>query len=377
MRPMSARLFYEQFGGGTASRVSQNFIRLASAGWLRLVRIVPRGGARRGAVEHFYRATEPAYFDAPTWALLPYSLRVGSTWNVYKHVAPRLRAGIEGLNVEAEWARRLTCEQWVLDEIGWNRAIAAVDTHYQAIFEEQQDSRFRAQHDEILLMPADVFIFAFQSAGAYAEPRCIGLVEQPTEPMAPFPERLAPVMRDDLLRAVAEALNWRSMSPVQFYREHGGISRDQVWRRFKGLNRHGWATQVDKKSGGTRRGATEHFYRATKPTYDDFDACADPPESLEKSEHWQTFEQFCADAVGSMEADVFDARANRYVTWSNVLLDGRGREGVSRTLDSLRDAIASEAGEAKKRLKTSKERPLILTLSLAAMDSIETGLREP
>lgn len=367
MREMSATQFHAECGGGALSRVSQNFSRLAAADWLRLVRTAPAGGARRGAEEHFYRATEPAYFDAETWALVPYSLRVGSTWNVYKQVAPQLRASLEVSNTE--WVRDLTCDQWVLDDAGWRRVIEAIDAFFQAIFEEQQDSRLRAQHGESTLRPADIFMVAFESARSYSTPLGLSLVERQAEPLTPFTERLAPVFRDDVLLEIAERLNTQDVSPTQFYREVGGASRGQIWRRFRGLEKHGWAARVREETGGGRRGGTEHFYRATKPGYRDFDACADPPPSLRKSESWETFEHLCADAVGSMKAGVFDARTDRYVTWSNVVLDERGWEHVTSGLDALHKLVAAEERHARDRLKESGGTPVTMTVSLAARES--------
>ncbi|HEU4906728.1 MAG TPA: hypothetical protein VFT19_11540, partial [Solirubrobacterales bacterium] len=37
-REMSPKQFYEEFGGGSISRVTKNFQKLAEAGWLRHVR---------------------------------------------------------------------------------------------------------------------------------------------------------------------------------------------------------------------------------------------------------------------------------------------------------------------------------------------------
>lgn len=366
MREMSAKQFQAECGGGALSRVSQNFSRLAETGWLRLVRTAPAGGARRGGKEHYYRATEPAYFDARTWALVPYSLRVASSWNVFKQVTPQLRASLEATNLE--WVRDLTCDQWVLDEIGWSRIIEAIDSFFQEIFEEQQDSRLRGQHGSTL-RTADIFMVAFESAGTYSTPLGLSLVEHNTEPLTPFVERLAPVFRDDVLLEITQTLNTRDMSPTQFYREAGIGSRSQIWHRFRGLEKHGLAARVREETGGVRRGGTEYFYRATKPGYRDFDPCAGVSASLGKSESWEAFEHLCADAIGSMKAGVFDARTDRYVAWSNVALDERGWERVTSGLDALHALVAAEERDAADRMEKSGGRPVTMTVGLAARES--------
>lgn len=74
MRDMSPTQFHGEFGGGSVSRVDRHVQALAGGGWAMLVE-EKSGGQRRGGIEHFYRATEQAAIDGPTWAQLP-SLRL-------------------------------------------------------------------------------------------------------------------------------------------------------------------------------------------------------------------------------------------------------------------------------------------------------------
>jgi DNA-binding transcriptional ArsR family regulator len=59
--------------GESLGRVSYHVRRLADIGAIELVRTEPR----RGAVEHFYRATARAWFSDADWAQLPASTRRG------------------------------------------------------------------------------------------------------------------------------------------------------------------------------------------------------------------------------------------------------------------------------------------------------------
>jgi hypothetical protein len=108
MREMSAQQFYREFGGGSLSRVSQNFTRLFQEGWLRYPYSIGPGGSRHGGVEHFYRASEPPYFDAETWALLPYSVRSTASLSLFRQIAPRLRRDLEGSRTGADAKRELS-----------------------------------------------------------------------------------------------------------------------------------------------------------------------------------------------------------------------------------------------------------------------------
>ena len=88
MREMSPKEFYEEFGGGTLPRVSRAFDVLYEYGWLRLIR-TETGGKRRGAVEHFYRATQPAVFYNDTWAPLPKSMKEMISGGVFGELVKR------------------------------------------------------------------------------------------------------------------------------------------------------------------------------------------------------------------------------------------------------------------------------------------------
>jgi hypothetical protein len=127
---MSTKRFHAEFGGGSLSRVNKNFKVLEDEGWLRYIRSEGPGGDRRGGVEHFYRATEPAFFDQETWGLMPYSIRMAVGWNIFGQVAPRLRGALEGSKAGGGDTRDLTCTQFLLDECGWKRAIEAVTAHF-------------------------------------------------------------------------------------------------------------------------------------------------------------------------------------------------------------------------------------------------------
>jgi DNA-binding transcriptional ArsR family regulator len=59
--------------GESLGRVSYHVRQLAEVGAIELVRTEPR----RGAVEHFYRATARAWFSDSDWALLPRTTRQG------------------------------------------------------------------------------------------------------------------------------------------------------------------------------------------------------------------------------------------------------------------------------------------------------------
>ncbi len=377
MREMSTKGFYGEFGGGSLSRVNKNFKVLEDEIWLSYVRSEGPGGDRRGGIEHFYRATEPAFFDQETWGLMPYSIRMAASWNIFRQVAPRLRGALEGSRANAGDTRDLSCTRFLLDEKGWKRAIEAVTAHFVRVFDEQDDSRRRAGHSGEELIRADVFSIAFESATEHRGPAVSGLIENQRDPITSFPERLAPILRDEVCLEIVAELNRREMSVTQFHRELGGASKGAISRRFKALERGGWAGKAAKETGGRRRGATEQFYRATKPAVLNYDPCADPPGSLLATEGWHAFEQLCGQMREEMMTGSFDARLDRIINWSFVSLDRQGRRNVIGDTEELFQFISDEQARAGRRMAKSGEAPVTMTVGLAVLEASKELTKAP
>lgn len=364
-RVMSPQQFQREFGGGSISRVHQNFERLAKTGWLKYIRSEGPGGKRRGAVEHFYRATHLALFDAESWALVPYPMRVASSLSLFNQIAWRLRQVLESSDVDRGHTRDLSCTQVSLDQVGWEHMIEAVDARFSGLFEEQDDARIRVSEDE--LIQADVLMLAFESPTQGGR-SSFCLVESDQDLMAHFPERLAPFLGDEVCEEILSESSWRQISATQFHRERGEISHSGVSRRFKRLTSAGWLRRVSLESGGRRRGATEQFFRATKPAINS-KVLTDPPETLKGTQSWRTFERFVKDVQDAMRAGTLDGRTDRYVTLSFLSLDQQGWENVVAGLEELSVFILREQARAKERMAKSGEKPIRLTLALGAFES--------
>jgi hypothetical protein len=377
MREMSAKQFFLEFGGGSASRVNQNFTRLAKDGWLRYIRSEGPGGNRHGGVERFYRAANLPFIDSVSWALVPFSVRATTTWNFLKQVVPRLRGDLEAKNVG--YGRDLSCAAFLLDEEGWKRAAGAASTQFVRLYEEQEDARRRALHSGEELTRADVFLIAFESLGK--DPQLAVndlLVESQREPLAPFRQRLAPILEDDVRLGIVSEVNEREASVTQFHREVGGASKPAVGRRFKGLVRGGWLVKGGTATGRERRGAKEQFYRATKPAARNYEGlCGNPPGPLAGTESWQAFEHLCESATESLTSGAFDARTDRCLSWSLIRLDRQGWENVVADLGSLSDFISQEQERAKLRMAKSGEKPITLTLATAVLKAPQELVKAP
>jgi hypothetical protein len=375
MREMSPTQFRKEFGGGSASRVARNFETLEKHGWLRYVRSAPGRGGK--GVENFYRATEPAFIDAETWALVPYSMRVASSWKIFNQIASRLRQAMEASLLEARLGRDLTSTSLLLDHDGWERVIDAVTTQFVVLFEEQKDAQLRVRHSGEELIRANVFQIGFQAPRS--DDTRVGpvLAENHSEPPIPFFERLSPVFADDICMRIVAELNRRDMSVTQFHREFGGATFGGIYRRFKRLKEVGWLAKVNEETGGRRRGATEIFYRATVPAMDGNTPWAKVPDSLAATNNWKIFERLSVEMKAAMKAGTFDARPDRILAWSLLSFDRQGWRKVIAEIDALLEFALDQEEQAADRMAKSGEKPIRMVVALAALESLSDAVKAP
>ncbi len=181
--------------------------------------------------------------------------------------------------------------------------------------------------------------------------------------------RLAKVFADPLRMKILAELNMREMSPKQFFEEFGGGSVSRVSRHFAKLDEYGWLRIVREKSGGRRRGAVEHFYRATGPAVFDNNTWTDAPESVKEVVSWRIFKTLARQVMDAIKARTIDARDDRHFTWTPMLVDKQGWDAVIPKLDALFEFLFEEQARASVRLEGSGEEPIPMTVALAAFES--------
>ena len=130
-------------------------------------------------------------------------------------------------------------------------------------------------------------------------------------------------------------------------------------------------------TGGSRRGASEQFFRATKPAIRDHDFGADPLRSLAGVETWRAFEGLCELATEALIAGTFDMRTNRCLSWSLIRLDRQGWENLIASIESLSQFITEEEQQAKLRMAQSGEKPIPMTVALGAFEALKETIKAP
>lgn len=387
LREMSPKMFFEEFGGGSLPRVDRHFKVLAKHGWIRFIR-QESGGRRRGAIEHFYRASELVIVDEEMWSELPLSLRASFSVMTFDQLTERVGAAITAGTFNARPDRRLDWTSISLDQVGWKRVLGALGALFETVLEEQDRARLRiAKFGETPVL-ATVGMAAFESPrrdrgkrGRPARPKApshgIGSARTAAEAMLLFPAHVAKLFADPLALQILAETNDREISPKQFHGEFGGATLSNLSRRFKKLEKAGWLRLARKETGGKRRGAIEHFYQAVGPAILEHCAWSEVPEPLKATLAWKTFEQLREAAIAAIETGTFDTRPERHLTWSLLLLDQRGWEQIVAALDTFFATLSEAENSAELRLAESGEQPILATLALTAFESPKDSAKAP
>jgi hypothetical protein len=381
LREMSPKQFHAEFGGGSISRIDKTFKKLVKYDWLRYIHSKGPGGNRRGGTEHFYRATELAVIDDETWALVPYSMRVAISWTTFKQLAERVRMALTANTITARAGSHIGWTTIPLDQLGWDRIVAAVNSLFESIFEEQDDAKIRVQHSGERPMLATVGLAVFESPtrrrGLGDERTTPRLAEVRKDCPVPFTLRVSKAFADELCLKIIEEANRREISAPLFHAEFGG-DIERIRRRFKLMERTGWLKQVATETGGRRRSAVELFYRATGPAIFNEESWAELPSSIKAAPAiWTTFKQLAENVKEAIVAGTFEARLDNHFSWSLLHLDQEGWGKVAAAVDELLELIFKEWEAAENRMAVTGEKAITTTIALSAFESPREPIKEP
>jgi DNA-binding transcriptional ArsR family regulator len=98
---------------------------------------------RRGAVEHFYRATERAFFSDSDWAKIPASARKGISGVILESIGEGATQAMIAGTIEARSDSHLSDTPLLLDEQGWSELNEVVGETLNRGLEIQQEAASR------------------------------------------------------------------------------------------------------------------------------------------------------------------------------------------------------------------------------------------
>lgn len=185
-------------------------------------------------------------------------------------------------------------------------------------------------------------------------------------------QALVKSLAHELRAEILAILNERMASPNELAKElDEGLS--QVSYHVKVLKDYEVIRLVKTEP---RRGAVEHYYRATSRAYLTDRDWHELPESARVAMSADLFQMILDDAVASLEGEVFDAREDRHMSWTPMVVDEQGWKEINAILDgSLKQVLKAQAASVK-RLAKSGENGFNMSVSMLGYEVPETAAKK-
>ncbi|HEX8754563.1 MAG TPA: winged helix-turn-helix domain-containing protein [Solirubrobacterales bacterium] len=124
---------------------------------------------RRGAVEHFYRATERAFFDEAEWAKIPASARKGIVGVALEAIGKDATEALLAGSMDARPETHVTHTPLVLDDQGWKELNDVLKESLDRAMEIQVEAANRLAKAKKDGFPTKLAILHFESPAKKAE----------------------------------------------------------------------------------------------------------------------------------------------------------------------------------------------------------------
>jgi DNA-binding transcriptional ArsR family regulator len=120
---------------------------------------------RRGAVEHFYRATERAFFSNSDWEKIPASARKGISGSILEMIGHDASAALIAGTVDARTDSHISRTPLVIDDKGWTELTSLLSETLNRAIEIQEESAVRITEDKTDPIATKLAILHFESPG--------------------------------------------------------------------------------------------------------------------------------------------------------------------------------------------------------------------
>jgi DNA-binding transcriptional ArsR family regulator len=118
---------------------------------------------RRGAVEHFYRATERAFFSASDWEKIPASARKGISGSILEMIGHDASAALIAGSIDARTDSHISRTPLVIDDKGWTELTELLSETLNRAIEIQEESATRLAGDKTDPIATKLGILHFES----------------------------------------------------------------------------------------------------------------------------------------------------------------------------------------------------------------------
>jgi DNA-binding transcriptional ArsR family regulator len=143
----------------TVGHVSYHIKVLKECECIELVDTAPR----RGAMEHYYRATDRAFLDASEWASLPSSIRPGLSTSLLQTVMNDASDALMSGTFDKRVDRHLSWTPMIVDEQGWDELRTGLEEFLEKVFDTQASSAERLAAEDAPGIPVTVAMMCFEA----------------------------------------------------------------------------------------------------------------------------------------------------------------------------------------------------------------------
>jgi DNA-binding transcriptional ArsR family regulator len=143
----------------TVGHVSYHIKVLKECECIELVDTAPR----RGAMEHYYRATDRAFLNAEEWASLPSSIRPGMSASLLQTVMNDASDALMAGTFDKRTDRHLSWTPMIVDEQGWDELKTGLEGFLERIFDIQSSSAERLAAEDAPGIPVTVAMMCFEA----------------------------------------------------------------------------------------------------------------------------------------------------------------------------------------------------------------------
>ena len=192
-----------------------------------------------------------------------------------------------------------------------------------------------------------------------------------TEPGVDMATAVGNPWRSRILGAAAQ----RDLSPSAFIREYGG-EISNISRHFRQLAKWGYLEEVDRKSGGPRRGGIEHVYRTVRRAHLDTPSSEGLSRFIREEFSDTTLADYLKQIQDAVVAGTFDEDVERHLSWMTLELNHECFKELSGWLDDLLARVPELQRKARRQMEESGEEPIATTVGLASFRSPPTAPEE-
>jgi DNA-binding transcriptional ArsR family regulator len=203
-----------------------------------------------------------------------------------------------------------------------------------------------------------------------------GKSKRKNKPIGPggVDQRLVKALSHELREQILIILNERMASPNELAKELGeGLS--QVSYHVKVLKDYETITLVKTEP---RRGAVEHYYRATSRPFISDRSWHELPLSAREGLSAGLMQSIVKDTVAALEEGTFDAREDRHLSRTSLILDEKGWRDLTKAMEGWLEKVGKIHQESGARLSKagSTEDAVTAMVAMVGVEMPDAGTKK-